>query len=62
MNVHVYKVEEWLKIRIKKRKLRLSSGHKQAFLINYFVRTDGPRYLGTKQENICFSKVTQYRG
>ena len=41
-----------------KRKLRLSSGHKETLFITYFVKTSSPRYVGTKQGII----LTQYGG
>ena len=40
--------------------MRPTSGHKQTIFTKYFVRTGIPRYLGTKQQNYLFTKVTKY--
>ena len=56
VNIHVVPAEEWLKVRVKKRKLKLSSGQKTKQ--KKIVRTGNPMYLGTQQKNIFLSKVT----
>ena len=40
-------LEEWVEVLVKQQKLRLSSGHKQTFFVEYFVRTGTLRYLET---------------